>query len=89
MVMTKVRIAELKARLSEHLRRVRRGHSLIVLDRDNPVAKIVPILGDGNALTVREPLGRYPSIQKVPLPPPLKIEIDVVDLLLAERQVER
>ena len=47
------------------------------------------ILGDGNALTVREPLGRYPSIQKVPLPPPLKIEIDVVDLLLAERQVER
>jgi prevent-host-death family protein len=40
--MNKVGIADLKARLSEHLRRVRRGRSLIVLDRDTPVARIVP-----------------------------------------------
>ena len=42
MVMTTVRIAELKARLSEHLRSVRKGRTLTVLDRDTPVARIVP-----------------------------------------------
>jgi prevent-host-death family protein len=41
-VMNKVGIADLKARLSEHLRRVRRGQTLTVLDRETPVARIVP-----------------------------------------------
>ena len=37
-----VGIAELKARLSEHLRAVRKGRTVTVLDRDTPVARIVP-----------------------------------------------
>ena len=41
-VMKTVRIAELKARLSEHLKWVRKGRTLTVLDRDTPVARIVP-----------------------------------------------
>jgi prevent-host-death family protein len=40
--MSDVRIADLKARLSEHLRSVRNGNTLTVLDRDTPVARIVP-----------------------------------------------
>lgn len=40
--MNKVGIADLKAHLSEHIRRVRRGRTLTVLDRDTPVAQIVP-----------------------------------------------
>jgi prevent-host-death family protein len=40
--MSKVGIAELKARLSEHLRSVRNGGTLTVLDRDTPIARIVP-----------------------------------------------
>jgi prevent-host-death family protein len=40
--MSKVRIAELKARLSEHLRSVRNGDTLTVLDRETPIARIVP-----------------------------------------------
>jgi prevent-host-death family protein len=40
--MSSVRIADLKARLSEHLRAVRRGRILTVLDRDTPIARIVP-----------------------------------------------
>jgi prevent-host-death family protein len=40
--MSDVRIAELKARLSEHLRSVRNGGTLTVLDRDTPIARIVP-----------------------------------------------
>ena len=40
--MSEVGIAELKARLSEHLRSVRNGGTLTVLDRDTPIARIVP-----------------------------------------------
>jgi prevent-host-death family protein len=42
MVMSRVGIADLKAHLSQHLRKVRRGHELMIVDRDTPVARIVP-----------------------------------------------
>lgn len=40
-------------------------------------------------LIVRVPLRRYPNLQAVPLPPPLALDIDVVDLLMEERQPQR
>ena len=40
--MKTVGIAVLKARLSEYLRAVRRGGSVTVMDRDVPIARIVP-----------------------------------------------
>ena len=40
--MTGVRIADLRSRLSEHLRKVRGGRSLTILHRDTPIARIVP-----------------------------------------------
>lgn len=40
--MKKVKIAELKDRLSEHLRLVEKGSEVIVTDRDRPIARIVP-----------------------------------------------
>jgi len=88
-VMKRVRIAELKARLSEHLRAVRRGHVLTVMDRQTPVARLIPYANAGEPLTIRLPRGASPSLQHVPLPPPLKLELDVVDLLLEERQGQR
>ncbi len=87
--MNTVRIADLKSRLSEHLRKVRRGGSLTVLDRDIPIARIVPYEGDGASLTVRSPLPAAPKLQRVPLPPPLRLHRDIVKFLLEERQCER
>src|SRR5712671_6027555 len=66
MVMKRVRIAQLKARLSEHVRDVRRGETYAVMDRETPVARLVPWSVEGEALRVRRPRGRYPSLQKVP-----------------------
>lgn len=86
--MNTVRIAELKARLSEHLRQVRRGQVLTVLDRNTPIAQLTPYRDEADTLQIRHPSGRG-SLQEIPLPPPLEIEIDVVDLLLEERQGER
>ncbi len=87
--MAQVRVAELKARLSEYLRRVRRGQTVTVLDRDTPIARIIPYVNDAKALTVRRPVKPQPP-HRVPLPPPLDLGgIDVVDLLLEERQGDR
>lgn len=87
--MSTVRIADLKSRLSEHLRKVRRGRSLTVLDRDTPIARIVPYEEDGAPLTIRSPLPGAPKLTQVPLPRPLRLRKDIVELLLEERQAER
>jgi len=84
--MKSVRIAHLKAHLSECLREVRRGHPLVVLDRDTPVARMVPYVGEGDPLSVRHPLRRYRAIRDVPIPPPAGLDGDVVSWLLEERR---
>jgi prevent-host-death family protein len=86
--MKQVRIAELKARLSEHLRAVRRGETIAVLDRDTPVAHIVPVR-DQASLRVRTRAQRAPAPNRVRLPKSARLEVDVVDLLLEERQGHR
>jgi prevent-host-death family protein len=86
--MKQVRIAELKARLSEYLRAVRRGETISVLDRDTPVAQIVPVR-ERSALRIRKPTPGAPPPNRVPLPKLTKRQIDVVQLLLEERQGHR
>lgn len=41
--MRTVKISDLKARLSSHIRRVRNGEEVLVCDRNAPVARIVPV----------------------------------------------
>lgn len=84
----RVGVAELKARLSEYLRRVRRGETITVLDRETEIARILP-LEDADPLSVRPPSEGVARIQDVPLPPPLGLEVDVLELLSEERQAER
>jgi prevent-host-death family protein len=87
--MRTARVAELKARLSEYLRAVRRGESVTVLDRDTPIARIVPYARSGATLQVRRPPPGSVGLHAIPLPPPLRVQTDVVALLLEERQGER
>ena len=86
--MKQVRIAELKARLSEYLRAVQRGETIAVLDRDRPVAEIVPFR-ERPALRIRKPAPDAPALNRVRLLKPLKLNIDIVELLLEERQGHR
>ncbi len=83
--MKQVGIAELKSRLSEYLRAVRRGETISVLDRETPVAQIVPVR-EKSLLRVRKPAPGAPPPNRVPLPEPVDLDIDVVTLLLEERQ---
>lgn len=89
MTMTTVKIAELKARLSEYLHLVRRGREVTVLDRTVPVARIVPVAADEPGLSIRRPSSGGLRLQKVPLPPPLNLKSDVAALLREERQARR
>lgn len=86
--MKQVRIADLKARLSEHLRAVRAGESIAVLDRDTPVAQLIPIR-DLGALRIRKPAQGSVPLHRVVVPKQARPTVDVVQLLLEERQSHR
>ena len=86
--MKQVRIAELKSRLSENLRAVRGGASIEVLDRDTPIAQLIPVR-IRSTLRVRMPARGAPPLNRVPIPKPAKLNVDVVRLLLEERQGHR
>ncbi|MBW3563824.1 MAG: type II toxin-antitoxin system Phd/YefM family antitoxin [Acidobacteria bacterium] len=82
--MKSVGIAELKAKLSENLGKVRRGETITVLDRRSPVALIVPYRGGSEPLRVRQAAGKR-RLASIPLPPSIRKKQDVVDLLLEDR----
>jgi len=79
MITRTVRIAELKSRLSEHLRSVRNGRTLTVLDRDTPIAPIVPYAAE--PLEVRPATRRLRDLE---LPPPPASPTDSLAVLLED-----
>jgi len=78
--MSDVRIADLKARLSEHLRFVRNGGTLTVLDRDTPVARIVPYATQ--PVEIRQAQRR---VRDLKLPPKPAKRTDSLAVLLDDR----
>jgi len=86
--MKQVRIAELKAKLSEFLRAVEGGESITVLDRNRSIAQIVPIR-PRSGLRIRKPSSNSPPPNKVSLPKSAKLSVDVLEMLLEERQSHR
>ncbi len=87
--MKTVGVAELKSKLSEYLGRARRGHGITVLDRQTPIARIVPYEPGAPALSIRLPPAGTPKLGKIALPPPLELTTDVVRLLQEEREGKR
>lgn len=80
-----VNIADLKAHLSEHLRAVRQGERITVMDRDTPVAVIAPY-GTASGISLRRARVR-PA--EVALPKKRLGDLDVVEVLLEERKKGR
>lgn len=81
MTMKTVGIAELKARLSEHLQWVRRGRTLTVMDRSTPVARIVPYETD--TLEIRRATRKMAGLTA---PPRSSRSTDSVAVLLDDRR---
>ena len=80
----RVKISELKAHLSEYLRKVQRGFSVTVLDRDTPIAVLSPPsdLARGTAPAVRKGSGRLALIRAQPT---LTVRTDNLALLVEDR----
>jgi prevent-host-death family protein len=98
MAMKSAKISELKNRLSYYLRYVRRGQSVLVYDRDRPIARIDPVRetvasegADWTSELERTGALRPPG---APLPPGWlgrrqRVASDVVSALIAEREGAR
>jgi len=94
-------ISEAKNQLSALIRRVRRGEEVLILDRDVPVARLVPVAEVGRrdedqllADLERRGIVRRPVRPPAPglldrLGPPPKIRGDILAALLADREEGR
>ena len=94
MVMMTAGVAELKARLSDYLARVRAGSEVLVTERGRPVAKIVPVDTAGDlAEFEREGIVRPGSIDLPPeildVEPPRMAGPGLTQALLDERSEGR
>ena len=59
-------VSYLKAHLSAQLRAVQAGETVVVMDREHPVARLVP-LAESGSIEVREPLRPFGFQRPVPL----------------------
>jgi len=59
-------VSYLKAHLSAELKAVQAGETVVVTDRDHPVARLVPI-EDQNGIEAREPLRAFGFERPAPL----------------------
>jgi len=76
-------VADLKAHLSEHLRAVRRGRTITILDRDTPIARIVPYVAD--AIEVRSSSRRPRELKGRALPLRAEPSTDSLAVLIDDR----
>jgi prevent-host-death family protein len=94
--MKQARIAELKNNLSQYVARVRAGETITVLDRNRPVARLVPIATVDRKVAmnarlvelerkgwIRPALGGLPKFMRKR---PIRVKGSVLKELLAERE---
>ena len=91
-------ISETKNNLSRLLVRVKRGESVLILERDRPIARIVPVeAAQGTEderlaeLERRGVLRRAPSGPLKKLPPPIRLPqgVSLLEALLQDREQAR
>jgi prevent-host-death family protein len=78
--MKRVKISELKAKLSAYLRNVRNGETVLVMDRTTPIAKLTPIEPPEDEVVIVGPSGPTPALKKLK-PVRLRKKVDIVELL--------
>lgn len=83
--MKRVKIAELKDHLSEHLRAVEKGAEVVVTDRNRPIARILPIAQPGRRVRVIAPSRAFSEIRNR-RHTPARWKINSTELLLEERK---
>ena len=83
--MKKVNISKIKAELSKYLRFVKAGEDVLIMDRDQPVAKIVGIKPE-SVLDIKEPARDLKSVLMQADKRPFTEKMDILDVLLLDRE---
>ena len=88
-----VGVRELKTRLGSYLRDVRRGRTIVVTDRGEPVAELRPITrarsGSGAEIERLVALGRLTRVSRTPLAPfrPIRRKVrSLSDAIVEDRE---
>jgi len=63
--MKQAKVAELKAHLSEYLAQVRRGETVVVCDRNTPIARLIPFGEDLDGFRLEEPASPRSDLKKL------------------------
>ena len=85
--MKQTKVSELKSNLSAYLADVRRGETIIVCDRNTPVARMVPFEDGADDFKIDEATRPWTDVKKIKGVRPSKT-IDV-DKLLQEMREDR
>ena len=83
--MRRIGIAELKDRLSEHLRAVEDGDEVVVLDRKRPIARIVSMTASTSRVRIHPPKRSLPEIRDRRRTP-ARWSVSSTELLMEERR---
>ncbi len=83
--MLSVNIAVLKARLSFYLGQVKQGNEILVMDRNTPVARMLPSAGRAQGVVLIK-AKKSPSSLKAMKFHPVKRKTNSVELIQEERQ---
>jgi len=86
LAMKRVRIAELKDRLSSYLRAVEQGAEIEVTDRDRPIARIVPVGHPAHRVRIIPAARSFAEVRQRRYRR-TKLPIDIVDVLLEDRRL--
>jgi prevent-host-death family protein len=81
--MKRAKVSALKAHLSEYLAEVRGGETVVVCDRNTPIARLLPY-EEGEGLRIREPTRPASDLRKIKGVKPAQ-PVDAVALLRLSR----
>ena len=84
MVMKRAKLAELKAHLGDYLASVRAGETVLVCDRNTPIARIVPYDERDDGFVVHE--AQRPSELRAVRGVKPRARVDVVRMLRDDRE---
>jgi prevent-host-death family protein len=83
--MKKANISKIKAELSKYIKYAKAGEEVVIMDRDQPVAKIVGVRAEA-AIQIREPSIDLKTLLAVTDKRTFDEKSDILDILLRDRE---
>ena len=83
--MKKAKVSELKSRLSSYLAEVKRGDTVVVCERQTPIARLVPFVEEEQGFRVRDANRQIGNLAEI-RPVRLRKKIDLERILKETRE---